>query len=162
MNPIRMRIMQYLYVHEKATAGNLVEFISDVPRTTLYRHIKLLLENDILKVVSESRIRGTVERTYSVNIEIITKENTLENATKNVFGFLMNIYSNFDRYYSNENCNPSKDKIFLNTMTLLMSDDEFNKLLTDLNALFMDHLNNKPSERRKVRNLSIISAPNID
>lgn len=54
----------------------------------------------------------------------------------------------FDRYSRNEHCNPPKDKIFLNTMTLLMSDDEFNKSLTDLKAIFMNHLNNKPSEER--------------
>lgn len=55
LNPIRMRIIQELSHGQSITATELCERISDVPRTTLYRHIKILIDNNILSVVSEKK-----------------------------------------------------------------------------------------------------------
>ena len=50
----------------------------------------------------------------------------------------------------------------MNTAVLLMSDEEFDTFLGEINALMKQHLNNKTSEKRKSRNISIISSPDID
>jgi len=42
LNPVRMRIIQELAVKQSTTTTELCEKISDIPRTTLYRHIKIL------------------------------------------------------------------------------------------------------------------------
>lgn len=162
LNPVRSRIIQYLSVHQVATAAELVSFMTDISRTTLYRHLNTLAENDVIKVVSEKRVRGSVERSYSLNLETITKENTKENATRNAFGFLMKIYADFDMYFQNENANPGADKVFLSNVSLLLSDDEFNELLVQINTLLKDRLNNKPNEKRKQRSISFISSPCIE
>lgn len=162
MNPVRMRILQYFSTHKVATAGELVDFITDVPRTTLYRHINILAENNLINVVDENRIRGAVQRTYALNIATISNENTVENATRNAYGFLMNLYSKFEQYFNSSKADPLRDKLFLNTAVLLMSDKEFDTFLGEINALMSQHLNNKTSEKRKSRNISIISSPDID
>ena len=162
LNPARSRIIQYLSVHQVATAAELVSFMTDVSRTTLYRHLNILTENDVIKVVSEKRVRGSVERTYSLNLETISKENTKENATRNAFGFLMKIYADFDMYFQNENANPAADKIFLSNVSLLLSDEEFNDLLIQFNTLLKNNLNNEPNEYRKQRSISFISSPYIE
>ena len=45
LNPVRMRIIQTLVAKQNMTTTEICEKISDVPRTTLYRHIKVLLDN---------------------------------------------------------------------------------------------------------------------
>ncbi len=99
LNPVRMRIIQELSGKKSATANELCEVLSDIPRTTLYRHIKVLIENDIISVVSEEKIRGSYERTLALNISEIAKYNTIENAKDNAFGFLMSNYIKFYNYF---------------------------------------------------------------
>jgi hypothetical protein len=44
------------------TTQQVADLLPDVPQTTLYRHINLLLEGGVLTVVRESKVRGTLER----------------------------------------------------------------------------------------------------
>ena len=61
MNPARQRIFQYLLIHETGTVKEMRKALPDIPSASLYRHVKILLDNGILTVVEENRIRGTVE-----------------------------------------------------------------------------------------------------
>jgi len=162
LNPIRSRIIQYLAGHQTATAGEIALLMTDVPRTTLYRHLNVLTKNNIITVVAENRVRGSVERTYALNLNTVAEQNTKENATHNAFGFLMKIYGDFERYFNDENANPGTDKVFLSNVTLLLSDEEFDEFLAQTNAFFLKHLNNTPNESRKTRSLSLISAAGND
>lgn len=158
LNPIRMRIIQELTSVESITAAELCEKISDVPRTTMYRHISMLIDHDILAVVSERRIRGSLERTIALNVPEITKHNTIENATQNAYGFLMCNYAKFHKYFSSENPDSGKDKLFLNNTILMTTDDEFDQFLLELTELLKKYTM-KYSKGRKTRDISIISAP---
>jgi len=158
LNPIRMRIIQTLASRESITATELCEKISDVPRTTMYRHINILIDNRILSVVSEKKIRGSLERTIALNIPEITKHNTIENGAQNAFGFLMSQYAKFHHYFSGENPDPGKDKIFLNNTVLMMDDTEFDQFLAQLRELIIKY-SFEPADGRKARDISIISAP---
>lgn len=159
LNPIRSRIIQYLSINQTATAGELDSLITDVARTTLYRHLKILAKSNVITVVAEKRVRGSVERTYALNLKTISEENTKENATRNAFGFLMKIYADYERYFNDEHADPTADKIFLGNVNLLLSDAEFDDLIKQINSLFMKHLNNKPDEERKQRSISVINSP---
>lgn len=158
LNPIRMRIIQTLAARKNMTTSEICEKISDVPRTTLYRHIKILLDNDILSVVSEQKVRGSLERTLALNVGKITKHNTLENATQNAFAFLMDKYAAFQNYFNSKNPDPAKDKIFLNNTILMTTDKEFDQFLSELRELIIKY-NFEFSEGRKSRDISIVSAP---
>lgn len=158
LNPVRIRIIQELATRGNMTATELCEKASDIPRTTMYRHINILLDNNILSVVSEKKIRGSMERTFALNIEEISKHNTLENASQNALVFLMNRYARFHNYFNGENPNPAKDKIFLNYTVLMMDDNEFDQFLSELRGLLIKY-NFESANRRKPRDISIISSP---
>ena len=158
LNPVRMRIIQELSTRQTATANELCEKISDIPRTTVYRHTKILIDNKIVLVISEEKVRGAFERTIALNIPDITKQNTVENAAENAFGFLMINYGKFHRYFNGGDPDPGKDKIFLNNTVLMMNDSEFDQFLEDLRKLLLKY-DFESEEDRKPRNLSIISAP---
>ncbi len=61
LHPIRARIIQAA-AYESITTQEIAARMPDVPQTTLYRHINLLIENKMLIVVREVKVRGTVER----------------------------------------------------------------------------------------------------
>lgn len=163
MNPIRSRIIQYLSVHKEATAGILSEQISDVPRTTLYRHINILEKNELLTVISEKKIRGSLEKTYSLNMGTFSKENTVENVTRNAFGFLMKIYADFDRFFSENQDQPISEieHIFLGNVSLMLSDEEFKLFMSEMNQVLGKYMSNVQDGSRKQRSISVISSPVI-
>lgn len=158
LNPVRIRVIQELAIRRSITATELCEKISDVPRTTIYRHINILLDNNILTVVSEKKIRGSLERTLALNVEEISKNNTLKNATGNAFSFLMNKYAGFHNYFSGERPDPAKDKIFFNNSVLMMNDNEFDQFLSELRVLLIKY-SFEVANGRKARDISIISSP---
>lgn len=158
LHPIRMRIIQELSETQQMTASEICEKTSDVPRTTIYRHIKTLIENEILWVISEKKIRGSLERTLSLNISKIREENTIENAAENAFGFFMMNYTKFQRYFHGKNPDPGRDKVFMNNRILMLSDEEYDDFLRELQELFIKY-HRKPAEGRRARDLSIISSP---
>lgn len=94
INPTRMRIVQVFASQEKKTATELCEIISDVPRTTLYRHVNIVIDAHVLTVVEERKVRGSVERTLSLNTGELNKHNTMEDVPKKVFTFLITSIQN--------------------------------------------------------------------
>ena len=60
LHPIRIRIVQLLAYNKSMTVSSLADAMADVPRSTIYRHVSVLQDNDILTVVKEEKIRTGV------------------------------------------------------------------------------------------------------
>lgn len=157
LNPVRVRIIQAISLKQSITANELCEIINDVSRTTLYRHINILLENSIISVQSERKIRGSVERTFILNAEELSRINSLENAPKNALDFLKYKYVMFQKYFESENVDPIRDKIFFGESVLMLNDQEFDYFIKEMWELFKKY-SFEDSDGRKARNISIISS----
>ena len=59
MNPVRIRIAQYLILHEQGTTAQIGEELSDVPKASLYRHMKMLEDAGLIQVVQENSAAHT-------------------------------------------------------------------------------------------------------
>ena len=70
----------------------------------------------------------------------------------------MNRYARFYYYFSGENPDPAKDKIFMNNSVLMMNDNEFDQFLSELRGLLIKY-NFEVASGRKARDISVISAP---
>ena len=152
-----MRIVQVISNHDRTTANEICEKITDVPRTTLYRHISILIDAQIIDVVEERKVRGSVERTLSLNMSELSKHNTMVNVPQQALRFLMTIYSKFEKYFNNKHVQRN-NKIFFNNTVMMMSDLEFDQFLAELQALLAKYYSEK-TDGRKPRDISIISAP---
>ena len=158
LNSTRMRIVQTLVSRENMTANEICQVINDVPRTTLYRHINILIEANILTIVAERKIRGSMERTLALNINELSATPNLENIPKQAFGFLMRIYAKFEHYFCKDDSVPANNKIFFNNTVMMMDDCEFDQFLSELQRLLVKY-HYEVADGRKPRDISIISAP---
>ena len=59
-NPVKCKLLLEIYSQGQATAKHLSDTLGDVPQATLYRNLKKMLSDGILKVVDETPIRGTI------------------------------------------------------------------------------------------------------
>lgn len=159
MNPIRMRIVQCFLTHDTATSTEVANWLSDIPRATLYRHITVLEENGILTIVNRTKIRGATERTFTLNREKMSAGGG--DASQNAFSILMGLYRDFDRYFSSESPDPVRDMILLKSFDLMLSDREYNAFLMEMLELIRSY-SGRPAEGRTPRCLSMISSPGKD
>ncbi len=158
MNPIRQRIAQYLIINKTGTVNEIASELSDIPKPSLYRHMKILLDAGCLEVIEKKAVRGTIEKTYAL------VQNPLEGITQKEVALLIQntltaIIASFLNYFSKKDVDPAKDMLSVSSSSLLLSDEEFMEMLGDIGKVYNKYIMNKPKPGRKVRNITIISAP---
>lgn len=157
LNPIRMRIVQFLMGHESTTAGELLSQLSDVPRTTLYRHLNKLEKYEVISVVSKNKVRGQIEKVYSLNKETMRKAN--HHSSIPAVQYMMNLSQSFESYFSKPNADPIRDQLFMRTAMLHLNEKEFEEFVNEMGAVFKKYLEFELTDSRKVRVISTISSP---
>lgn len=156
MNPVRQRIFQYFLLHDTGTVKELRKALSDIPSASLYRHIRILADSSILMVVGENRIRGTVESVYQFNKDAMATEDESGTAVQMS---LLSICVAFAKYFSTGNADPQKDMLLFTNCTLLLTDEEFSKYLSEINQVTVKYMKQATSESSKMRRITLISAP---
>lgn len=165
LNPVRMRIMQILIVNETASARAIAEELPDIPIASLYRHINKLVNDGILEICSENKIRGTVEKIYRLKSNPLQEMNDkVQKGSKdemyNVFyTFVMTQLMDFNSYLNNSFCDLERDKVGFRSFPFYLSDEESDEFLNDLKNAILKIKDNKPGEGRKLRKFSFVIMP---
>lgn len=159
MNSTRQRIMQVIMTKKEATSGEIGEELPDIPRASLYRHIKVLLDAEVIVVVRETYKRGSVEKTYAMASQM-PYEDTNEEYHSLIQSALMGLQGEFHRYFSGEDPDPQKDLLTVASASLVMSDDEMKDFITAYGELIQKYMPNKPAKGRKVRKVTFVVSPN--
>ncbi len=167
LHPIRMRIITEL-MNQDMTPQEISKQLPDIAQATLYRHINTLTENNILEVVSETPIRGTVEKVYSLiagagrltpkEIQNMSGEEHIHYFTT----FAASLIGDFVRFVENSSQddpdvirgNMSYSKAFF-----YLSEDEAQELNQAVTQLVQKALSNKPAPNRKRYMMSLVSIP---
>ena len=158
MNSTRQRILQTIMIKKEATPAEIGEALPDIPRSTLYRHIKVLLDAEVIAVVRETVKRGTKEMTYAIAAERPYGDKN-EDYDLMIQSALMGLQAEFHRYFQNEEADARKDLLTFASASVMMSDEEMNEFIMAYGALLGKYLENKPGEGRKLRKISFISSP---
>ena len=151
IHPVRLRILQYLSVHQSATTGEILNQLTGVSKASMYNHIKLLEQNEAIEVIKENQIRGTIEKTYALKK---IKNNNDFNA---ILTFLLTLPQEFQQYYEKDG-NPTEDMLFAGRDYLTLNDEEYREFIQEYEELCRRYFG-RNSEGAKLRNISIISSP---
>jgi hypothetical protein len=110
-------------------------------------------------VTQETKIRGTVEKTYQLNKEMNQMQTDNNKILHLINSGMLTLMSDFNRYFKQGEKDPQKDMLFLSTSALLLSDEEFMVFTQKIGEVYNEVINNKPKEERKVRRITLISSP---
>jgi len=66
LHPVRFRILEML-VGESLTTQEMADRLPDVPKSSIYRHVRALLDAELIAVEGTRPVRGVVERTYRLD-----------------------------------------------------------------------------------------------
>jgi predicted ArsR family transcriptional regulator len=111
--PVRWRVVQAL-IGRPLTTGELAEQLPDVPTTTLYRHVAVLVKADVLRVTDERRVRGATERTYELNTAAASADDDApdRDRLRTMFTvYLAGLAGDFDRYLERDDVDPVRDGV---------------------------------------------------
>lgn len=145
MHPVRMKILQALMQHkeEGLSTLELISIIKDVPQATLYRHIQILMDESIIKIVKERKVRSVTEKFYALNGDAalmdqkdwqrLSKEQKL-----NYFSyFQLMLLSQYQNYLTSiEEKEYTVDNATFSLVELSLSHEQFIHFQDELNNLF--------------------------
>ena len=157
LHPVRLRILQYVRLRGSACTGEIVEYLADVPRATVYHHVKLLEANSLLQVIRENRVRGTVEKVYASRQKELPVEG--ETGAALATAFHLGLMREFEQYFSGPNQDVKRDNIHFSTALLQVTEEEYQQLLQSIAQLLLPYVGGEPQAGRSLRKLSIISSP---
>ena len=167
LHPIRIRIITEL-MRGDMSPQQVAKQLSDIPQATLYRHINTLFEANILEVVSETPIRGTVEKVYRVvsgagrltpgDIQNLSAEEHIQYFTT----FATSLIGDFIRFV--EHAEPDDPDVLKGNMSysksiFYLSDEEATALKTSITEALLAANQNAPAPHRKSYMVSLISIP---
>ena len=158
MNSTRQRIIQVIMIKKEATSAEIGEELQDIPRASLYRHIKVLLDAKIITVVKEEFKRGSVEKTYAIAPQM-PYDNTNEEYNSLIQSALMGLQGDFYRYFNGDNPDPQRDLLTVGTASLMMSDEEMMEFIKAYGNLLQKYMSNKPVEGRTGRQVTLVISP---
>ena len=163
LHPVRMRIVQILASSGPCTARLIDEALSDVPQTTLYRHLGRLVEVGLLDVISERPVRGSVEKTYALAGSTDSPTQTAADATaEDHFRAFLSVVAvqlgSVSRYLDQGAQDLVRDGVTWQAAPAWLSDDE----LAELQVIFRDALSRPASPNRRLRLIALSTLPALD
>ncbi|PPG42044.1 helix-turn-helix domain-containing protein [Pseudoclavibacter sp. RFBA6] len=164
-HPIRLRIVQSLLAGDELTPHELHGRLSDVPIATLYRHIKHLLEHELIEVADERRARGASERSYRVSASLANPSSdelrslSSEELMTVFTVFVSGVIRDFDTYVEGEARDLIDDRVSFAQADFWATDEEVDAFFASVMEALGKVLANQPGEGRRRRALTTITLP---
>ncbi|WP_036508211.1 MULTISPECIES: helix-turn-helix domain-containing protein [Nocardia] len=165
LHPVRLRIVHALSGNAPRNAGELCDRLPDVPRTTIYRHLGLLVDGGILEVADERRVRGAVERSYRLRAdrpaidEKAAAAMTLDDHRRGFATAMAVLIAEFDAYLDEPGADPVADSVGYRQGTLWLSPDELNTMLDGFRRVLASVTGNGPGPNRRPYLISPVMFP---
>jgi DNA-binding transcriptional ArsR family regulator len=165
LHPVRLRIVKAFLGDRALTTSQLAAELDDVPAGSLYRHIALLTKAGVLEVVAERRVRGAVERTYTLRLFAAqiqpgeAEAMTLDEHARAFMAYVAGLLADFDRYLAAGPADPVRDGADYRVAGMWLTDAEFADFRRDLRAVVQPRLANAAGEGRRRRILYSVFLP---
>jgi DNA-binding transcriptional ArsR family regulator len=165
LHPIRIRIVQAAMDGSPITTSDLCASMPDVSKATVYRHVALLVEAGLLKVVGEERVRGAVERSYrlehtrAVLTDAEVAAMSIEDHRRGFAAAVTSLLAEFEVYLDREGADPLIDAVSYRQYVLWLSQAEKAELIEEIFAAIRARAGAGPGSGRERHLLSTILFP---
>jgi DNA-binding transcriptional ArsR family regulator len=166
LHPVRLRIVKAFLGDRALTTAQIAAELDDVPIGSLYRHIAALTKAGVVQVVAERRVRGTVEKTYTLRMLAAQMQPdeveamSIDEHAHAFMAYVAGLLGDFDRYLAHAP-DPGRDGADYRVGAMWLTDAEHADFLRDLVRVFQPRLANAPTKdrRRRVSYTVFLPAP---
>jgi hypothetical protein len=165
LHPVRLRIVKAFLGDRALTTTQLAAELDDVPAGSLYRHIALLTKAGVLQVVAERRVRGAVERTFTLRLysaQIQPSEvaaMSLDEHAQAFMAYVAGLLTDFDHYLAAGAPDPGRDGASYRVAAMWLTEAEFVDFVRDLQEIAQPRLANAAGKGRRRRMLYSVLLP---
>lgn len=165
LHPVRLRIIQAMLGRDALTTRELGERLPEIAPATLYRHVGALVDAEVLTIVAERRVRGTIERTLRLRDErasVDPDDPTLDaDALRGGFlAYLASLAGAFDGYLDGPRTTLAADLVGFRQVAVHATDDEWRAALEGMRAAvapLLRRVDPPPGARRRI--LATVTVP---
>lgn len=163
-DPYRCQLFVEILRGNCSKASELHTRFPNIPRATMYRHLKRLTEDGLIEVVDEVKKRGTVERTYApvrkifADMESALQSNPSEMYFTMFMQFVLSFIQQFREYCDDPNADLARECGF-SMGPVLATNEEINGALREIADIIRRLGENKPAEGRKFHTVGLILSP---
>lgn len=165
LHPIRTRIV-FVLQDRQLNAARIARILGDVPLTTLYRHINLLLDAGVITIAKETRIHGTVEREFKLvesatYIDAERDKPTAEDVVGLVNALTGIVREGFNRYVQQAPMPPPAGEVSFLVKSLYLTAEEQAGLRQYIMELMRSPERWKPAPGRDRRLIGYFAVPDV-
>lgn len=168
IHPVRFRILQAL-MGETLTTQQIADHLPDVPKSSIYRHLKMLLGGEMIAIVDTQLVNGIQEKRYGLwqrpyldadDVSDITAADHLRYFTIYILATLRG-FADYLESAADENGQVDllADRVGYTEAALYVNPDELNALQQGLSDLLSQFANNQPGNGRHKHKFALITHP---
>ncbi|MCL2865924.1 MAG: hypothetical protein FWE25_10335 [Lachnospiraceae bacterium] len=167
-NPIKNRVFLEILSQGETTAKHLIEKYQDIPQATLYRYLKKMVADGLIKIVEERQVRNVTEKTYAVAIDFNTDiqkmidENDGEAYLAWIQQLSLGIINEFKVYTEKEKINIKGDGSGFRLRPFYATRLELEELSKQIQALVAPLQKKSDSKDSRARTLAVVITPPLD
>ena len=168
MHPVRFRIMRAIG-RDKVTTQDISDRLPDVPKSSIYRHLKMLLDGNMVMVAETRTVNGIQEKQYQLaqrpylaaaDVQNLSADEHIEMFTT----YIMTVLQGYAAYVDNAVATKGKvdmltDRVGFTEVEFYASLAEFDQLQIDIQTAVAQLINNQAGNGRKKRKLSFVTHP---
>jgi DNA-binding transcriptional ArsR family regulator len=168
IHPVRLRILLAL-AGEELTTQEIAEKMAEVPVSSLYRHLKLLLDEGILAVADTRLVKGVQEKVYRVaqstflgpaDMSDLTPEEHMQYFMNYVLTLLQSFQDYLDRAAGDGGAiDLLADRVGYTEVAFWADDAHFDAFGRELNQALLPLLQQPEAPDRRRRKLATITFP---
>ena len=168
IHPIRLQLLREL-ANEELTTQELSERLPDVPTSSIYRHLKLLLSGQLVEVVDTRSVKGIQEKTYGVAQPAVLGPADVANWTaadhlRYFTSYALTLINEFNQFLSAKERRQQPldllaDRAGYREVNLYATPEELDSALEEINAAILPLIRNKRMGGRRKYKLATVLHP---
>ena len=165
VNPVKSRLIITVMTQGTATANTLAAANKHIPQATLYRYLTKMLDDGVLKVVEERKVRNVTQRVYALAIDFnaYTEEMLKDNSGDAYFGmfqqFTMGLLNEFNTYCAKDDIDLKNDGSGFRVMPICVTLDELKELSGKIWEIIAPYSQMEATADRKAHSVALIFTP---
>ncbi|MBE2222897.1 MAG: helix-turn-helix domain-containing protein [Anaerolineae bacterium] len=168
LHPVRFRIMQTIDGNI-LTTQEIADQMSDIPKSSIYRQLKILLDGGMISVAETRLVNGIQEKTYQMAQKPYLNAGDVANlsAEEHIHYFtiyVMNVLREFADYMQRSETETGSidmlaDRVGYTEVAVYATRAELDVVQAELNAAIMKLVRNEPGNGRSRHKFAIITHP---
>lgn len=171
IHPVRFRILRAMG-QDLITTQEIADRLPDVPKSSIYRHLKLLLEGDMVIVADTRLVNGIQEKMYELAQRPYLSADDMadlraEEHVQYFTTYVMSLLQDFSAYVTDAEDKGGQvdmlaDRTGYTEVEFYATLAELDQLQVDLKAAILKLVNNPAGNGRQKRKLSVVTHPKRD